>query len=141
MYFSFDSIIFYLIKKRLKKFKTPSFLRSGPEKDLMEKLAVRFDFVKRLALTNIWLFSPLIEMYVFFRFVATTSRCEVIWNLKFNRLFSKLPSLNALQRTTTAITIFSGGFKDNVLPTYSEFVVNHRIHSLQRSEKKKNLPT
>ena len=39
-------------------------MRSGPEKDLMEKLAVNFDFVKRIALTNIWLFSPLIEMYV-----------------------------------------------------------------------------
>lgn len=39
--------------------------------------------------------------------------------------------MNALQRTTTAITMFHGGVKDNVLPSYAEFIVNHRIHSLQ----------
>lgn len=39
--------------------------------------------------------------------------------------------MNALQRTTTAVTIFRGGHKDNVMPAYAEFVVNHRIHSLQ----------
>jgi carboxypeptidase PM20D1 len=36
-----------------------------------------------------------------------------------------------MQRTTTAVTIFNSGMKDNVLPPYAEFVVNHRIHSSQ----------
>lgn len=39
--------------------------------------------------------------------------------------------LDVFQRTTTSITIFKGGIKENVIPTYAEFVVNHRIHSLQ----------
>lgn len=39
--------------------------------------------------------------------------------------------MDAIQRTTTAVTIFQSGQKDNVLPAYAEFVVNHRIHSLQ----------
>jgi carboxypeptidase PM20D1 len=34
-------------------------------------------------------------------------------------------------RTTTAVTIFNAGVKDNVMPSYGEFYVNHRIHSRQ----------
>lgn len=34
-------------------------------------------------------------------------------------------------RTTTAVTILRSGIKENVLPSYAEFYVNHRIHSLQ----------
>ncbi len=48
-----------------------------------------------------------------------------------NRLFSKSPTMDALQRTTTAVTMFHGGIKDNVMPSYGEFIVNHRIHSIQ----------
>lgn len=39
--------------------------------------------------------------------------------------------MNALQRTTTAFTIFNAGFKDNVDPPLASFVINHRIHSSQ----------
>ena len=41
------------------------------------------------------------------------------------------PVTDALQRTTTAVTVFNGGHKDNVIPSYAEFIVNHRIHSSQ----------
>jgi hypothetical protein len=39
--------------------------------------------------------------------------------------------MNAMQRTTTAFTIFKSGVKDNVDPPHAEFVINHRIHSSQ----------
>ncbi len=51
---------------RLKNKKTPSLIRYGPEKNLLEKLAVNLDFMKRLALTNIWLFAPLLQLYSFY---------------------------------------------------------------------------
>ena len=54
------------------------------------------------------------------------------------------PQLDALQRTTSAFTLFNAGTKENVNPSYAEFTVNHRIHSLQnckevRRRKLKNL--
>lgn len=36
-------------------------LKIGPEKILLEKLGVNLDFAKRLVLTNIWLFEPILE--------------------------------------------------------------------------------
>jgi hypothetical protein len=36
-------------------------LGTGPEKQMLEKLAVNFGFLKRILLTNIWLFSPIID--------------------------------------------------------------------------------
>lgn len=52
----------------------------------------------------------------------------LLYNLS---VLSKNPTTDSLLRTTTAVTIINAGFKENVLPSYSEFVVNHRIHSLQ----------
>ena len=46
------------------------------------------------------------------------------------RILAKKPQTDALIRTTTAVTIIKGGTKDNVIPSYAEFVVNHRLHSL-----------
>jgi carboxypeptidase PM20D1 len=39
----------------------------------------------------------------------------------------KNPTTNAMVRTTTAPTIFQGGTKDNVLPSYARAVINFRI--------------
>ena len=36
--------------------------------------------------------------------------------------------LDAVQRTTTAVTIVKAGFKDNVVPGEASAMVNHRIH-------------
>ena len=38
------------------------------------------------------------------------------------------PSGNALIRTTSAVTIINGGYKENVVPGISEATINHRIH-------------
>jgi carboxypeptidase PM20D1 len=38
------------------------------------------------------------------------------------------PTTNAMVRTTTAVTIFQAGSKDNVLPSRARAVMNFRIH-------------
>lgn len=46
----------------------------------------------------------------------------------FSFAFSKLPTTNALVRTTIAPTIFSAGVKDNVLPSSARANLNIRVH-------------
>lgn len=70
-----------------------------------EWLAPYFPFGLRLALTNIWLFKPLVLPKM-----------------------TDMPETRALARTTTAFTIVEGGVKDNVLPKTAKAVVNHRLH-------------
>jgi carboxypeptidase PM20D1 len=55
-------------------------------------------------LANLWLFGPLLE-----------------------RAMSGQPALDALLRTTTAVTIVEGGIKENVLPARARAVANFRI--------------
>ena len=43
-------------------------------------------------------------------------------------------SLDAVQRTTTAVTVVRAGFKDNVVPGEAEAIVNHRIHPTETIE-------
>lgn len=105
-----NSAIFIMAEaiSRLKNKRKPTFLRYGPTKIILESLAVTQGFFQRVLLTNIWLFAPIIEL-----------------------VLNRKPVLDALQRTTTAVTIFNGGVKENVLPAYAEFYVNHRIHNVQ----------
>ena len=46
---------------KLKAHKLPSLLGYGPEKELLESLAVHFSFLKRVVLSNSWIFKKLIE--------------------------------------------------------------------------------
>jgi carboxypeptidase PM20D1 len=62
------------------------------------------NFLPRVALANLWLMRPLVV-----------------------RQLTAAPATNALLRTTTATTIFTGGVKDNVLPSHARAVVNFRI--------------
>lgn len=64
----------------------------------------KMPFDKRVIFSNLWLFEPL-----------------VMYMLSGNK------SMNASLRTTTAVTMFKGGVKDNVLPANAEAVVNFRI--------------
>jgi acetylornithine deacetylase/succinyl-diaminopimelate desuccinylase-like protein len=53
-----------------------------------------------------------------------------LWLFKseiINRL-TEAVEVAAQIRTTTALTVISGGIKDNVLPTKAKAWVNHRIH-------------
>lgn len=69
-----------------------------------EILAPEMKGFNRVALSNFWLFSPLLE-----------------------RMLVQTPSVNALMRTTTALTVVNAGVKDNVLPGSASAIVNFRL--------------
>ena len=68
-------------------------------------LAPELPIWARSVLANRWLFDPLLV-----------------------RFFSESPPLNAMLRTTTAVTMFEAGVKENVLPIRARAVANFRIH-------------
>lgn len=71
---------------------------------MFDAIAPLQSFPQRLILSNRWLFGPLLL-----------------------RILDSTPSGAATLRTTTAVTVFNGGVKDNVLPTDANAVVNFRI--------------
>jgi carboxypeptidase PM20D1 len=77
---------------------------AGPTRSLAEHLAPQFGLPIRVVLANLWLFGPVLE-----------------------RVMSSRPPLDAMLRTTTAVTIVDGGVKENVLPSRAHAVVNFRI--------------
>jgi carboxypeptidase PM20D1 len=61
-------------------------------------------FQRQVVMANLWLFEPVLT-----------------------RMLSKMPSGNAMVRTTTAATMMSAGIKDNVVPSTATAVVNFRL--------------
>ncbi|XP_062397951.1 N-fatty-acyl-amino acid synthase/hydrolase PM20D1.2-like [Sardina pilchardus] len=94
--------------KRLEDNPMPRLFGLGPERGTFEHLAHSFGLPLRFIMSNLWLFTPLL-----------------------NRVMERRPDTNAFVRTTTAITMFNSGVKVNVLPSYAEAIVNFRIHSAQ----------
>jgi carboxypeptidase PM20D1 len=88
---------------RLEQHQMPAQI-GGTMLDMLNTLAPEMNTVNRLVLANLWLFKPL----------AT-------------REMSRTPTTDASIRTTTALTIFNAGNKDNVLPGYAEAAVNFRL--------------
>ncbi len=76
----------------------------GPARQMLEVLGPEMPFSARIALANLWLFEGLV-----------TRRLEA----------GKATS--ASLRTTLAVTIMSGGDKENVLPSRARAVVNSRL--------------
>jgi carboxypeptidase PM20D1 len=76
----------------------------GVARELFETLAPEMQGLQRVALSNLWLFRPLVEAQL-----------------------AKGPSTNAMLRTTTAITVFNAGNKFNVIPGQAEAVLDFRI--------------
>lgn len=81
----------------------------GVTRRTFEELAPSMSGIQRLVLGNLWLTEPLVR-----------------------RKLEEQPSTNALLRTTTAITVISGGNKANVLPGRAEALVNFRIKPGER---------
>jgi carboxypeptidase PM20D1 len=81
----------------------PSQFGRGPEMSLLLGVTPYLKFPLRLVMSNIWLFGSAIQ-----------------WVL------TRKPGTNALQRTTTAVTLISGGEKDNILPTSASATVNRK---------------
>eukprot|EP01133_Synstelium_polycarpum_P019400 gene19400-23226_t len=86
-------------------------LEDNPMKTAFTEMGKMIDFVGReasmpyrIVYANMWLFRPIIS-----------------YLLSFN------PKMDAIQRTTTAITMFNSGHKPNVLPSTGTVVVNFRV--------------
>lgn len=77
---------------------------TGVAREMFATLAPEMSGFQRVALSNLWLFGPVVE-----------------------KMLAKGPSTNALMRTTTALTIVNAGNKENVLPGEAKAVVNFRI--------------
>jgi len=88
---------------RLEQQQMPSQIRP-PLLEMFDTLAPEMSPVNRAVLSNLWLFKPLVL-----------------------RDFAKAPNTDAAIHTTTALTIFNAGNKDNVLPGKAEATVNFRL--------------
>lgn len=73
-------------------------------RDTFDILAPEMQGMSRVALSNLWLFAPMVQ-----------------------RQMTEAAGTNALLRTTTALTVVHAGNKDNVLPGRADAVVNFRI--------------
>ncbi len=88
---------------RLEDHRLPTQVR-GAVAEMFDTLAPEMNGFNRVALSNLWLFKPLLL-----------------------REFEKSGPTEATIRTTTALTIFNAGDKDNVLPGNAEATVNFRL--------------
>lgn len=76
----------------------------GSIADMFDTLAPEMTGFNRVVLSNLWLFRPLLL-----------------------REFAKTGTTAAMVQTTTALTVFNAGDKDNVLPGVAEASVNFRL--------------
>lgn len=83
----------------------------GPEIDTLRYAAPHASYFFRLFLGNLWLFGDLVSA-----------------------AFATEAESDAVQRTTTAITIFNAGKTPNVVPGEARARVNHRLHSYDNKE-------
>jgi carboxypeptidase PM20D1 len=94
---------------------------TGATEAAFDYLGPEMSFGPRLFVSNQWLFGGLLK-----------------------RIFGASAERSAMLRTTTAPTIFQAGIKENVLPSTSRAVVNHRILSGDNSaevlERRSKLP-
>ena len=88
---------------RLEDHRLPMQIR-GTVSEMFDTLAPEMSGFNRVVLSNLWLFKPLLL-----------------------REFEKTGPTEAMVRTTTALTIFNAGDKDNVLPGNAAATVNFRL--------------
>lgn len=93
---------------RLEQNPLPNMSGNEQLKRLLQQLANEFSFPINIVLNNLWLFWPLVRRFMERNYI-----------------------MNALLRTTTAVTMFNSGVKVNVIPSMAQATVNFRIHSAQ----------
>lgn len=77
----------------------------GPSRQMLEEgIGPEARLPYRIVMANLWLFGPVVKHFV-----------------------AQIPAASAAIRTTTAVTIFEAGVKDNVIPSRARAVVNFRI--------------
>eukprot|EP00967_Tisochrysis_lutea_P158529 scaffold324362_cov57-Tisochrysis_lutea.AAC.1 len=77
----------------------------GMAREMFGALAGGYNGPMALLMANLWLFAPVLA-----------------------RILAAKPKTAAVVRTTTALTIFRSGDKENALPATATAIVNHRIH-------------
>uniref|UniRef100_A0A8D3D8B0 Peptidase M20 domain containing 1, tandem duplicate 1 n=1 Tax=Scophthalmus maximus TaxID=52904 RepID=A0A8D3D8B0_SCOMX len=100
--------------KRLEENPMPRLFGYGPERETFEHLAHKVRRTNYESITHHNLYCLTVFPYVL-----------------YSRLLERKPETNGLVRTTTAVTMFNAGVKDNVLPSHAEVHVNLRIHPAQ----------
>ncbi|XP_045154167.1 N-fatty-acyl-amino acid synthase/hydrolase PM20D1 isoform X2 [Echinops telfairi] len=93
---------------RLEQTPLPNMFGDGPLKTSLELLANEFSFPFNIVLRNMWLFQPLVKRFLERNYIAS-----------------------AQVRTTTALTMFNAGVKENVIPSVAQATINFRIHPAQ----------
>ncbi|MBI2770797.1 MAG: M20 family peptidase [Burkholderiales bacterium] len=76
----------------------------GVAREMFQTIAPEMSGFNRVALTNLWLFGPLVQAQL-----------------------EKGNSTNAMLRTTTALTVMKAGNAENVIPGMAEAIVNFRL--------------
>lgn len=89
--------------KRIDDEQLPGGIR-GVAREMFETVAPEMDGFGRVALSNLWLFGPVVQ-----------------------KQLEAGASTNAMLRTTTALTVVNAGNKDNVVPGRAEATVNFRL--------------
>jgi carboxypeptidase PM20D1 len=89
--------------RRLDDEQLPASIR-GVAREMFETLAPEMGGFQRVALSNLWLFGPLVQAQL-----------------------EQAASTNAMLRTTTALTIMKAGNAENVVPGQAEATVNFRL--------------
>lgn len=93
---------------RLENTPQPSKFGYGPEMSLFNAITPYLNLPLRLVMSNTWLFGPIIQ-----------------------QVLASKPGTNAIQRTTTAITLIVGGEKENMLPSSATVTVNRKMQFIQ----------
>lgn len=83
----------------------PSHFGDSVESEMMAYIAPHTSFLYKMVIGNFWIFSGLMS-----------------------KILGASPNTDAIQRTTTAVTIVNGGVKINVVPNEAKAYINHRVH-------------
>lgn len=86
-------------------------LEGGPALAMMRALAPEISLTNRMAISNEWLFGPLLRQRL-----------------------AAMPAANALMGTTVAPTVIHGGVRENVLPGEATALINFRLHPRDTAE-------
>lgn len=90
--------------RNLEQTQMPTRLDGASRLLIEEGVGPEAEFPYRIVYANLWLFRPVLA-----------------------RVLARVPAASAIVRTTTALTIFSAGIKENVIPSHARAVVNFRI--------------
>ncbi|XP_033647824.1 N-fatty-acyl-amino acid synthase/hydrolase PM20D1-like [Asterias rubens] len=93
---------------KLERTPFPIKFERGVSYDNFNFLASEADYPFKFVFANLWLFKSIVK-----------------------RIMHKQESTRATLHTTTAVTMFNGGIKMNVLPPSATAIINHRIHPSQ----------